>query len=93
MSTAPNGNFYGDADDGASDMIVSRVEEIATRRGWPISHVALAWLNKRVTAPIVGLSSIARIDEALAAGGKTLTEDEEAYLEEKYTPRPVLGHT
>lgn len=69
-----------------------RVHEVAKRRGWPMAHVALAWLNRRVTAPIIGFSSADRIDETLAAKGKELTEEEERYLEEAYVPQEVLGH-
>lgn len=57
-----------------------------------MSHVALAWLNKRITSPIIGFSSVERIDEALDVRGKTLTEEEEKYLEELYIPRAVEGH-
>ena len=57
-----------------------------------MGHVALAWLNRRVTAPIIGFSSAERIDETLAAKGKELTDEEERYLEEAYQPQPVLGH-
>ncbi|XXH05179.1 hsp90 co-chaperone Cdc37 [Hypoxylon texense] len=73
--------------------IIARVLEIARKRGWNMSHVALAWINKRVTSPIIGFSSIRRIDEALAARGKTLTDEEEAYLEELYQPKQIAGHT
>ncbi|KAI6092646.1 aldo/keto reductase [Hypoxylon rubiginosum] len=72
--------------------IIARVQEIAHRRGWTMSHVALAWINKRVTSPIIGFSNIGRIDEALAARGKTLTDEEEAYLEELYQPKQIAGH-
>lgn len=58
-----------------------------------MSHVALAWLNKRVTAPIIGFSSAARMDEALGARDKILGEMEEQYLEEPYRPQRVQGHS
>ena len=58
-----------------------------------MSYVSLAWLNRRVTAPIVGFSSIGRIDEALAAKGKVLTADEEEYLEAVYRPKAIQGHS
>ncbi|CAN9331036.1 unnamed protein product [Alternaria alternata] len=86
-----NGAFYHN-DGSDSEEIVRRVCEVARRRGWPMSHVALAWLNRRVTAPIIGFSSAERIDEALAARGKVLTEEEERYLEEAYRPQDILGH-
>jgi len=73
--------------------IIKRVMEIAEKRGWPMSHVALAWINKRVSSPIIGFSSVERIEEAVAARGKGLTEEEEAYLEELYQPKPIAGHS
>ncbi|KAI9691768.1 MAG: hypothetical protein M1822_007840 [Bathelium mastoideum] len=72
--------------------IISRVEELAKKRGWKMSQVALAWSNQQVTSPIVGFSSIERMDEALDARGKTLTEEECKYLEELYQPRAIQGH-
>lgn len=79
---------YSDVD----QEIVKRVQEIAEKKGWKMAHVALAWLNKRVASPIIGFSSVERIDEALDIRGKTLTDDEEKYLEELYQARPVEGH-
>ena len=61
--------------------IIKRVQEIAEKHSWKMSHVALAWINKRCASPIIGFSSVERIDEAIEAKGKTLTEDEEKYLE------------
>jgi len=61
--------------------IIKRVQEIAEKRGWKMSHVALAWINKRCASPIIGFSSVERIDEAIEAKGKVLTEEEEKYLE------------
>lgn len=73
--------------------IIKRVQEIAEKRGWKMSHVALAWINQRVTSPIIGFSSIARIEEAIEARGKILTDEEEKYLEELYEAKAVSGHT
>jgi aryl-alcohol dehydrogenase-like predicted oxidoreductase len=72
--------------------IISRVVEIAEKRGWPISHVALAWINKRVSSPIIGFSKVERIDQAVSAKGKVLTDEEENYLEELYQPKAIDGH-
>ena len=71
--------------------IIARVEEVAHKRGWTMSQVALAWLNRRICTPVIGISSVERLDEALAARGKVLTDDEEVYLEELYQTRPVEG--
>jgi aryl-alcohol dehydrogenase-like predicted oxidoreductase len=70
-----------------------RVQELAKKHDWKMSHVALAWINKRVTSPIIGFSSVERMDEALEARGKTLTEEEEKYLEELYSAVSVVGHS
>jgi aryl-alcohol dehydrogenase-like predicted oxidoreductase len=73
--------------------MIERVEELAKKHGWSMSTVALAWINKRVTSPIIGFSSEKRMDEALEARGKELSEEEEKYLEELYQPRPIQGHS
>ena len=86
-----NGMIYQDDSDD-SQTIIARVQEIAQRRQWPMSHVSLAWLGRRVTAPIVGFSSVGRMDDALAAKGKVLSDVEEAYLEAAYRPKAIQGH-
>ncbi|KAL1895509.1 hypothetical protein Sste5346_005318 [Sporothrix stenoceras] len=75
-----------------AETIIKRVEEVAAKKGWTMSQVTLAWTMKRVTAPIIGFSSVARLDEALSARGKELTAEEEAYLEEPYKPVEIEGH-
>ncbi|TRX91229.1 hypothetical protein FHL15_007834 [Xylaria flabelliformis] len=92
-SVSEGGGFYERGDDLASVKILERVAEIADKRGWPMSHVGLAWLNRRVTASIIGFSTPERMDEALGALDKELTKEEEAYLEELYLPRSIQGHS
>ena len=41
----------------ADSMVISRVEELAAKKGWQMSEVALAWIDAKVTSPIVGCSS------------------------------------
>jgi aryl-alcohol dehydrogenase-like predicted oxidoreductase len=80
---------------GQSDLdkkIIGRVMEVADKHKWEMTHVSLAWINKRVASPIIGFSSVERIEQALGARGKTLTEEEEKYLEELYEPKAVDGH-
>jgi aryl-alcohol dehydrogenase-like predicted oxidoreductase len=83
-------DFYG-AD--ADFAIVDRVAELADRRGLTRAQVALAWVMHQpaVTAPLVGATRLAHIEEALVAPGVTLDADERAFLEEPYVPRAVLG--
>jgi len=77
----------------ASKQVINRVEEIAKKKGWTMSQVSLAWINARCASPIVGLSSVKRLDEAVDVKGKTLTAEEEKYIEEPYVPVPIHGHT
>jgi aryl-alcohol dehydrogenase-like predicted oxidoreductase len=35
-----------------------RVEKIARDKGWTMTQVALAWINARVTSPIVGVTTV-----------------------------------
>ena len=73
--------------------IIRRVERVAEKHGWKMSQVALAWINKRVSSPIVGFSSVERMDEAIDTRGKMLSKDEEKYLEELYEPKAITGHS
>ena len=73
--------------------IIKRVEELARKKDWKMSQVALVWINKRISSPIIGFSSEARMDEAIEAKGKTLTEEEIKYLEELYVPKAIIGHS
>ena len=74
--------------------VVDRCREVAAERGVPSAQVALAWLLHRpgVTAPIVGATKPGHLEDALAAEGLVLTEEEMRRLEEPYVPHPVLGH-
>jgi aryl-alcohol dehydrogenase-like predicted oxidoreductase len=71
--------------------IMKRVQQIADDKGWEVNHDALGWISKRVASPIVGMSSVERMDEVLDFRGKTLTMDEERYLE-LYEAKVVEGH-
>ncbi len=70
--------------------IVDRVAEVAKRRGVSPAQVALAWLLQRpgVTAPIVGATKLAHMDDAIAAVELDLSDDEVAELEALYVPHP-----
>ena len=76
----------------ADATIVSRVEELAEKKGWSMSDVALAWIKTKITSPVVGFSSVSRIDGALSVRGKELDEGDISYLEEAYIPKQISGH-
>ena len=82
--------YYADTD----FTIADRVVELAGRRGVKPTQVALAWLLAKpgVTAPIIGASKLPHLDEAVGALDLKLDAAEMAFLEEPYTPHPVLGH-
>ena len=73
--------------------ILDRVGDIAEARGLPRAQVSLAWVlnNPVVTAPIVGATKMAHLDDAVAALEVKLSLDEVARLEEPYTPRAIAG--
>jgi len=74
--------------------VVDRVNELARRRGVASAQVALTWLLHKpgVTAPIVGATRAAHLDDALAALELRLDDDELASLEELYVPHEIAGH-
>jgi aryl-alcohol dehydrogenase-like predicted oxidoreductase len=73
--------------------IVDVVGSIAAERGISRAQVALAWVSKHpvVSAPIVGASKAAQLDDAVASLDVALTADEIVRLEERYLPHPVAG--
>ena len=77
----------------ADQAVVEKVTEIAAQRGVSQAQVALAWqfTKSYVTAPIIGATKMAHLDDAIAATELTLTADEIASLEAEYVPHPILG--
>ncbi|TDL18369.1 Aldo/keto reductase [Rickenella mellea] len=75
----------------ADQEIINRTEELSKKKGWTIGQVALAWINTKVSSPIVGVNSPERLEEAIITG-KTLSDEEIKYLEEPYKPKAVRGH-
>jgi aryl-alcohol dehydrogenase-like predicted oxidoreductase len=74
--------------------VADRVGEVAGERGVPAAQLALAWLMHRpgVTAPIVGATKLAHLEDALAAADLDMSAEDMVRLEEPYVPHPVLGH-
>jgi aryl-alcohol dehydrogenase (NADP+) len=82
-------SLYNDED----RRIVDAVAKIAESRGVSRAQVALAWLLRQpaVTAPIVGATKPAHLEDAIAAVDLELSEDEAAQLEGPYSPREPAG--
>ncbi|MFB6149707.1 MAG: aldo/keto reductase [Halobacteriales archaeon] len=74
--------------------INERVEELAAEKGVSMAQISLAWLLHKdwVDSPIVGVSSIAHLEDAVEAVSVDLSDDDMAYLEEPYEPVEVAGH-
>ena len=74
--------------------VVDEVVELARRREFTPAQIALAWILRQpgVTAPIIGVTKIEQLDDAVAALDVTLDDDECRRLDAPYVPHPVLGH-
>jgi aryl-alcohol dehydrogenase-like predicted oxidoreductase len=73
--------------------VIDRAAELAGERAVPTAQIALAWLLHKpaVTAPIVGATKVAHLEDALAAEKLSLSNEEIARLEEPYVPHEVSG--
>ena len=73
--------------------IIDRVGQIAQHRGLSMAQVALAWVagNPTVSAPIIGATKLAHLDDALVGIEIELSSEERAMLEQPYTPQPLSG--
>jgi aryl-alcohol dehydrogenase-like predicted oxidoreductase len=73
--------------------VVGAVAEIAAGRGTSMARVALAWVlsHPGVTAPIVGATRAAHLDDAVAALEIELSDDEVQRLTAPYIPHQPAG--
>ena len=72
-------------------VIIDRVAELADKRGVSMTEISLAWLLTKVTAPVVGATTLHHIQGAAKAVDLQLTEEEIRYLEEAYVPHKLVG--
>ena len=72
-------------------LIIERVMELADRKAVSMTEISLAWLLSKVTSPVVGATKTSHIDGAVKASQLILSPEECAYLEELYTPHPLVG--
>ena len=75
----------------ADEKIIVRVAELADKYGVSMTEISLAWLLKKVTAPVAGATKLHHIDGAVKAVDLTLTDEDTAYLEELYIPHNLVG--
>lgn len=72
-------------------IIIDRVMQLADKYGVSMTEISLAWLLKKVAAPVVGATKLCHIEGAAKAVGFTLHADELAFLEEPYVPHNLVG--
>ena len=83
--------FKYDATAEQDAVVISRVAELAEKRGVSMTEISLAWLLTKVTAPVVGATKLHHIEGAVKAVELALTPEECAYLEEPYVPHKLVG--
>jgi len=85
---------HGEYRSGGGPEINARIEELADEKGVTMAQVALSWILHQdvVDAPIVGVSSVEHLEDAVRALDVSLSESDCAYIEEPYEPVEVSGH-
>jgi 1-deoxyxylulose-5-phosphate synthase len=75
--------------------IVDKIAQLAKNRGVNNAQIALAWVLQQpgVTSPIIGASKLSHLEDAVAALGIRLSEQELKTLEESYEPRAIMAHS
>lgn len=71
--------------------IIDRVAEIAARRETSMTAVSLAWLLRKCTVPVAGMTKFHHVQGAVDAAALALTDDEASYLEAPYVPHALVG--
>jgi aryl-alcohol dehydrogenase-like predicted oxidoreductase len=81
------------ATEAADRRVVEAVQRVSQRLEVPMARVALAWVLRQpgVSAPIVGVTRLEQLDEAVAALSLRLSGEDIAELEAHYVPHPVAG--
>ena len=56
-----------------------------------MTAVSLAWLLRKGTVPVAGMTKLHHVQGAVDAAALALTDDEAAYLEAPYIPHALVG--
>jgi aryl-alcohol dehydrogenase-like predicted oxidoreductase len=75
--------------------IVDALRSVAAEHALPPAQIALAWLLSKppVSAPIIGATKSHHVDDAVAAAGLTLNDEDVARLEAPYRPHEPYGYS
>uniref|UniRef100_A0A5K1K6Q8 Cell surface hydrophobicity-associated protein n=1 Tax=Ganoderma boninense TaxID=34458 RepID=A0A5K1K6Q8_9APHY len=93
QTTRGQGDWYMPYKKSTTD-VITKVEELSKRKGVSMAQIAVAWMLSKpgVTAPIVGTTSLANLEDILGGLDVQLTEEEIKELEAPYRPQPIMGH-
>lgn len=74
--------------------ILKVIEEIAIEEKLSIAQISLAWLLAQdgVTSPIIGITKMEHLEEALTVVDLNLNTDYFRRIDEVYSSRPIIGH-
>lgn len=90
-----NEDFYAklkyDSSQSNDLQIIKRVNEIAQNLEVSMTEVSLAWLETKVTSPIVGATKMHHVEGAVNSVDLSLSSDDIAYLEEPYVAHELVG--
>lgn len=75
----------------ADKNIIERVAELSEKYNVSMTEISLSWLLTKVTCPVAGATKLHHVDGAVGAVGLKLAKEDVAYLEELYTPHPLVG--
>ena len=91
--TDPFGKSLYQANQADDEKINTAVGDVAKAHGAKMAQVALAWLLQKqpVTAPIVGVTRMEQLTDALGALDVKLSDEDVEALEAPYRPRAVAG--
>ena len=75
--------------------IADRVGEVAGDKGLSNMQIALIWILAKpaITAPIIGVSKLKHLEEAVSALDVKLSAEDISKLEAPYKPHKILGHS
>ncbi|MFX1281717.1 MAG: aldo/keto reductase [Promethearchaeota archaeon] len=75
--------------------VVEVVMELAKEKDVSPAQIALAWMFSKdyVTSPILGVTKVEHVEQAVEALDIKLSDDEIKKLEEAYVPHRIIGHT
>jgi aryl-alcohol dehydrogenase-like predicted oxidoreductase len=83
--------YHRDAD----FQVLEALLAVSRERGLPSAQVAIAWLLSKpvVTAPVIGVTKLEQLKDALAAVDVSLSPEEIARLEAPYERREINDHS